>query len=73
MTHWNHGDAIDGIRVTPRADNPREYRAEHMPAVIVGFSSPAWVVRGNWGWLGDVLVRFPDGTESWQSLSPRAA
>lgn len=71
-TYWNHADAIDGIFVTPRADNPREFQAEVRPAVIVGFSAPMWVVRRNWGWMGDALVQFADGTKNWQALSPKA-
>lgn len=70
---WTHGDAITGRYVTPREDNPREFKCEERPAVIVGFSAPGWVVARNWGWLGDVLVRFEDGKQSWQSLQPRAA
>lgn len=68
---WSYGDKIDGIYVMPRADNPREFQSEIRPAVVVGFSAPRWVVERNWGWLGDVLVRFADGRENWQALSPR--
>lgn len=68
---WNYGDTIDGIYVIEREDKPGHYRWEPRPATIVGFSVPIECIRRNTGWLGDVLVRFADGTQSWQTLTPR--
>lgn len=69
---WVHGDAIDGIFLLPHPTKRGEYTSEIRPATIVGFSAPDWIVARNWGHLGDALVRFECGHQSWQSIEPRS-
>ncbi len=72
-THWDYGDLIEAPYVMPDPNKRGHFVSEPRKATITGFSAPDWVVRRNWGWLGDAFVEFEDGTKGSCALSYKAA